>query len=196
MAENFRDRLFNIVSDYINQQGHSPFFGEITHIMGLSPRSKSLITRSLRLLEKEGRLTLNKVGRHLLISLSPKHIPLLGRISAGLPIEAITESQFIDMDQLFSGLDRFALQVKGTSMIEEGIWDEDIIICKKADTANEGDIIVALIDQNNVTLKKISYKAKGVITLVPANAELKPHTYFPERIQVQGIYIGLLRTNR
>src|SRR5215208_1334114 len=125
----FRDQLCCFISDYIHKYGDSPSFGQMTEAMGISPRSKSLITRSLRLLEKEGKIKLSKEGRRVLIKLLSKQIPLLGRISAGVPIEAIPESQHLDMEDIFLGSDRFALQVKGTSMIDEGIFDGDIIIC-------------------------------------------------------------------
>jgi len=192
----FRDQLCGFISDYVSKNGDSPSFSQMTEAMGISPRSKSLITRSLRLLEKEGKIKLIKEGRRVLIKLSDKHIPLLGRISAGVPIEAIPESQNFDIEDLFSGSDRFALQVKGTSMIDEGILDGDIIICMSRDTAKEGDIVVALIDEHHTTLKRISYKVKNMITLIPANAELKPRAYMPERICIQGIYVGLIRMNR
>lgn len=193
MAASFRDNLYKFLSEHINQHDYSPSFAEITAAMGISPRSKSLITRSLRILEKEGKLLLSKQGRRLLIALSTKRLPLLGRISAGIPIEAISEHQFIDADQLLQGSNRFALQVKGSSMIDEGILNGDIIICRKTETAKEGDIVVALIDQHNTTLKRISYRMQGMITLLPANPELKPRAYAPERIQIQGIYVGLIR---
>jgi repressor LexA len=195
MPNSFREELYQFLSEYINQYDNSPSFAEMTAAMGISPRSKSLITRSLRVLEKEKRLQLVKEGRRLLIKLANKQVPLLGRISAGTPIEAISECHFIDMNDLFQGDHRFALLVKGTSMIEEGILDGDIIICRKSAIANEGDIVVVLIDQHNTTLKRISYRVKGMITLVPANPELKPRAYTPERVRIQGIYIGLVRTN-
>lgn len=193
MATNFRENLYKFVSEYINQHGSSPSFADMTDAMGISPRSKSLITRSLRILEKERKLVLSKEGRRLLISLTTKNLPLLGRISAGMPIEAISDCQFIDVNNLFQVSNQFALLVKGTSMIDEGILDGDIIICKKAEVANEGDIVVALIDQHNTTLKRLSFKMKGMITLVPANPELKPRAYARERIRIQGIYVGLVR---
>lgn len=196
MAIGFRENLYKFIADYINQYGNSPSFAEMTAAMGISPRSKSLITRSLRTLEKEGKLALIKEGRRLLISLTAKQWPLLGCISAGTPIEAISDYQFIDVNHLFQGVNRFALQVKGHSMIDEGILDGDIIICRKAEVAKEHDIVVALIDQDNTTLKRISYKLHGMITLIPANAALKPRAYVPERIHIQGIYIGLVRTNK
>lgn len=195
MTHNFREKLYIFISEYISQYNNSPSFAEMTAAMEISPRSKSLITRNLRILEKEGKLQLLKEGRRLLIKLSHKQVPLLGRISAGTPIEAISECQFIDVNDLFNSDDRFALLVKGTSMIDEGILDGDMIICRKSDMAKEGDIVVALIDMQNTTLKRISYKVKGMITLIPANVELKPRAYTPERIRIQGVYMGLIRTH-
>lgn len=193
MATHFRDKLYKYISDYANQQGGSPTFAEMTEAMGISPRSKSLITRSLRILAKEGKVTLTKQGRQLIIALSTKHLYLLGRISAGTPIEAIPQQQPIDINTLFQGDNRFALQVKGESMIDEGIFDGDFIICKPMAQANEGEIVIALIDQHNTTLKRISYKTRGMITLIPANTKLESKIYHPERIQIQGIYVGLIR---
>lgn len=195
MNVNFREKLYEYLSDAIKRDCGSPSFAEMTEAMGISPRSKSLITRSLRALQKEGKLLLNKDGRRLAISLPHKHMPLLGCIAAGSPIEAIPEYQFIDVANLFRGPDRFALLVKGTSMVEEGILDGDIIICRHATIVNEGDIVIALIDQQNATLKRISYKVGGMITLIPANAELKPRAYAPNRITIQGIYVGCIRIN-
>jgi SOS-response transcriptional repressor LexA len=146
--------------------------------MGISPRSKSLITRSLRILAKERKLVLAKQGRRLSITLASEHIALLGRISAG---------------KLFQGKDRFALMVQGNSMVEDGILDGDIIVCRRSNVAQEGDIVVALIDQSNATLKRISYRIPGLITLVPANPQFKPRAYAPERATIQGIYMGLIR---
>lgn len=193
MTTLFQDNLYQYLVDYMNQHEHSPSFAEMTQAMGISPRSKSLITRSLRALEKEDKLALVKTGRRLLITISKKDLPLHGRISAGAPIEAIADYESVDLNQFFHGDNRFALQVKGDSMIEEGIFDGDIIICKKAQRANEGDIVVALIDQHNATLKRISYKMPGMILLIPANPELKPRAYSGERIEIQGIYMGLVR---
>ncbi|MDX1900902.1 MAG: transcriptional repressor LexA [Gammaproteobacteria bacterium] len=196
MPETFRVKLYQYIASYIADTGNSPSFSEMIDAMGISPHSKSLMTRSLRTLEKEGKLMLRRDGRRLLISLTNKKLGLLGRISAGEPIEAIADSQFLDLQNLLEGENRFALQVKGNSMIDEGILDGDIIICRQANTAREGDIVVALIDQQYATLKHISYKIKGMITLIPANVELKPRAYSPDRIHIQGIYVGLIRTNQ
>lgn len=195
MVSTFRTSLYQYISEYITEYSDSPSFSEMIEALGISPRSKSLITRSLRMLEKEGKIKLVKQGRRLIIALTSKHLTLLGRIAAGAPIEALSDNQFLNINQLLQGENRFALQVKGDSMIDEGIFDGDIIICQQMNKAKEGDIIVALIDQCNATLKRISYKVQGMITLIPANSELKPRAYSPERIHIQGIYIGLIRMN-
>ena len=190
---NFQENLYKFISEYLMTYNRSPSYPEITGGMSLSPKSKSLITRSLRALNKEGKIKLKKEGRKILITLIEKGIPLIGKISAGMPIEAIEEKQFIDIDDLLKGEGRFALQVKGNSMVEDGIFDGDLVLCKKSNFADEGAIVVALIDQFNTTLKRISYKIKEMVTLVPSNLEMKPKAYAPDRIQIQGIYIGLIR---
>jgi len=193
MSTLFQETLYQFVSKFLTENERSPSFGEITQALAISPRSKSLISRSLRALEREGKLILKKEGRCLSISLRTKALPLLGRISAGTPIEAISDYQAIHLHHFLQGQDHFALQVQGDSMHEENILDGDIIICKKTETAHEGDIVVALIDQYHTTLKRISYKMKNMITLVPANMALKPRAYDPARIHIQGLYIGLVR---
>lgn len=193
MSTSFQDNLYKFISDHLALYGQSPNYKEITMAMGISPKSKSLITRSLRALNSQGKISLKREGRKVVITLASQHLPLVGKISAGLPIEAIQENEMMDIKSLLEGEGRFALKVKGNSMIEEGILDGDFIICKKMQAAKEGDIVVALIDQLNTTLKRISYKVNGMITLIPANLEMKPRAYAPDRIQIQGIYIGLLR---
>ncbi len=196
MKLSFRERLIKFIVQYIDDHNKSPNFSEIIVALGISPHSKSLITRSLRILEKEGKLRLTKEGRYVSITLRHiNKIPLLGSISAGCPIEAIPDQNYFEIGQVFQANDQFALRVKGISMIDEGIVDGDIILCSQTTVAKEGDVVVALIDQDNVTLKRISYKVSGLITLVPANKEFKPRAYLPERIRIQGIYTGLIRTN-
>lgn len=193
MSTDFQNNLHQYISQYLTTYGQSPSYSEITMAMGVSPKSKSLITRSLRALSKEGRIELKKEGRKIIITLSQKGIPLVGKISAGTPIEAFEEKHFIDIDDLFKGEGRFALQVKGNSMIEDGIFNGDLIMCRKSNFANEGEIVVVLIDKMNTTLKRISYKDKEMITLIPSNIEMTPISYEPERVQIQGTYIGLIR---
>ena len=91
------------------------------------------------------------------------------------------------------GADRYALKVQGDSMIDEGIMDGDIVICQHSQTARNGEIIVALIDGNQATLKRIQFNQDATVTLNPANKTHHPQTYPCHQVQIQGTFIGLLR---
>lgn len=123
-------------------------------------------------------------------------LPLLGKIAAGRPIEAIPNEQELDLTTVFSGNRLYALHVQGDSMIDEGILDGDKVVCEQASVANNGDIVVALIDQENATLKKLQRNNDGTITLIPANASMTPMTYAAERVQIQGKLLGVVRVAR
>jgi repressor LexA len=121
-------------------------------------------------------------------------IPVMGRIAAGTPISAIqTQSHTISMsaDFLASG-EHFALEVRGDSMVEAGILDNDTVIIRRQDTANTGDIVVALVDDEEATLKRLRRRGAS-IALEPANAAYETRIFGPERIKVQGILVSLFR---
>jgi repressor LexA len=124
----------------------------------------------------------------------PVAVPMMGRIAAGTPIEAIqTKSHVINMppDMLSSG-EHFALEVRGDSMIEAGILDGDTALIKKTDSAETGDIVVALIDDEEATLKR--FRRRGAsIALEPANAAYEVRILPPNRVRIQGKLIGLFR---
>ena len=124
-----------------------------------------------------------------------KEIPFLGRIAAGNPIEAIANSfEYISVPDylLKNNEEHFTLEVIGDSMKDEGIFNSDIVVIKKQETAISGDIVVALIDENEVTLKKFrSYK--NSIALEPANKNYKTRIFGIERVNIQGILVGLIR---
>tara|TARA_B100001989_G_scaffold251850_1_gene232084 strand:+ start:2025 stop:2681 length:657 start_codon:yes stop_codon:yes gene_type:complete len=121
-------------------------------------------------------------------------IPLYGKIAAGTPIEAIRdEGAFTSVppDMIGSG-EHYALSVDGDSMIKAGIFDHDTVIIKKCDTAEDGEIIVALVDGEEVTLKRLR-REKGKITLIPENDDHQPRTLEAERVKIQGKLISLMR---
>jgi repressor LexA len=121
-------------------------------------------------------------------------LPLVGRIAAGAPIEAIEETEVLDIEALFRGRtgDVFALQVRGNSMIDEQIRDGDFVIVEKRDDARNGETVVALIDDAEATLKKF-YHDVGQIRLQPANPTMEPLFVDPDRVRIQGVVIGVLR---
>ena len=124
----------------------------------------------------------------------PVAVPVMGRIAAGTPIEAIqTKSHVINMpaDVLSTG-EHFALEVRGDSMIEAGILDGDIALIKKTDGADTGDIVVALIDEEEATLKR--FRRRGAsIALEPANTAYEVRILPPNRVRIQGKLVGLFR---
>lgn len=193
MILTFRDKLYQFVLDSINESNYSPSFAEMIAAVGISPRSKSLITRSLRMLAEEGKLQLVKEGRRLLISLPTKKLPLHGIIGKDAAMHVLSNQQLIDVGHLFTQVDCVALQIQGTSMLDEGMLDGDVIIYRKRAAAKENDMVVALIDQRYVAVKRISYAISNMITLISANPLLKPRAYAKHRISIHGIYIGLVR---
>jgi repressor LexA len=121
-------------------------------------------------------------------------IPVMGRIAAGVPIEAIqhkTHSIAVP-PEMISGGEHYALEVKGDSMIEAGIFDGDTVIIRNANTANPGEIIVALVDEEEATLKR--FRRKGAsIALEAANPAYETRIFGPDRVKVQGKLVGLIR---
>ena len=120
-------------------------------------------------------------------------IPLHGRIAAGVPIEALEDSQTLPVPAALLGSgEHYALEVSGDSMVEAGIFDGDFALVKKADTARDGDIVVALVNDEEATLKYL-YHDGGKIRLDPANAAYDPQVYDDAQVKVQGKLAGLLR---
>ena len=119
---------------------------------------------------------------------------LVGRIAAGRPIEAIEDPEVLDVEALFRGRtgETFALQVVGNSMIDEQIRDGDYVIVEKRDSAHNGETVVALIDEQEATLKKF-YLELGRVRLQPANPTMEPIFLDADRVRIQGVVIGVLR---
>ncbi len=122
-------------------------------------------------------------------------IPFLGKIAAGTPIDAISDpSRFIEMPHHLMGRgDYYALEIEGDSMIEAGILDGDTVIIERRDTAQTGEIVVALVDEEEATLKRFRRRGES-IALEPANAEYETRIFGPDRVRVQGRLAGLIRS--
>jgi len=121
-------------------------------------------------------------------------VPLYGKIAAGTPIEALQDlSRFVDIPpSMLGGGEHYALEVEGDSMIEAGIHDGDTVIIEKCDTANNGTIVVALVDNEEATLKRLR-RHGGSVALEPANAAYETRICGPDQVKVQGRLVGLIR---
>ncbi|MCB8876751.1 transcriptional repressor LexA [Acidisoma silvae] len=125
---------------------------------------------------------------------SAVQLPLYGRIAAGLPIEAMRDtSTFIEVPVAMLGTgEHYALEIAGDSMIDAGIWDGDTVVIRRADTAENGTIVVALVDEEEVTLKRLRRRGNSV-ALEPANPRHESRIFPAERVRVQGKLVGLMR---
>src|SRR3954449_8921492 len=206
--------LLLFIDERLKQGGVSPSFDEMREALDL--KSKSGVHRLISALEERGFIRrLPNRARALEVVKLPEtkptatvapirpvaaapandtmEIPLHGRIAAGTPIEALqgTESFAVPAALLGPG-EHYALEVAGDSMVEEGILDGDFALIRKADTARDGEIVVALIDNEEATLKTFRHEG-SMIRLDPANRNYEPQRYDPRRVQIQGRLAGLIR---
>jgi repressor LexA len=184
---------------YLAQFGYAPKFKEIGLAIGVN--SQGTVHRYVQSLEEKGyidRAKGNARGMSLveLPLVSPPTIPLLGKIAAGLPIEAIEDNQEINLAEMFMGPDLFALRVSGDSMMDAGILDNDYVVIKKHPVARDGDIVVAMIDNVEATLKKFRRKSQWEVELIPENADMETMVYTADRVRIHGILVGQLRNYR
>jgi len=186
-------KIYGYIRRYLARHGRGPTLPEIGDALQLS--SKGSLHRYVQGLVDKGFLERTERSWRSLRVLQPTlSLPLLGRIAAGKPIEAIPNHEEINLPEMLLGRDRFALRVKGDSMREAGILDGDTVIVKQTSTARNGDIVVALIDNEEATLKYFKRLSNKQIQLIPANSKLEPMNYAAERIQIQGVVVGQLRT--
>jgi repressor LexA len=190
--------ILDYLGEYIAREGYAPTIEEIAHHFGL--HSLATVHKHLTNLQEKG-LIKRAWNRSRALELVPSEVkiqavelPLLGRVAAGSPIEAVesTETIFVPEDMIGRGR-TYVLQVKGDSMIEEQIRDGDYVIVEDRQVAREGEMVVALLGGENVTLKKFFREPGGRIRLQPANATMKPLVVDAEDVRIQGVVIGVLR---
>ena len=120
-------------------------------------------------------------------------LPLLGYVAAGAPIEAVPGTETISVPEAFVGKrDSYVLRVRGDSMIDEQIRDGDFVIVEDRKTADNGEMVIALVGGHDVTLKKF-YRENGRVRLQPANPTMQPIMVDPDQVQVQGVVVGVMR---
>lgn len=187
------------IRNYIAQFGFAPKFKEIGQAIGVN--SQGTIHRYVQSLEDKGyinRLKGNSRGISLidLPLVSPPVIPLVGKIAAGLPIEAVEDQQELNLSEMFMGPDLFALRVTGDSMMEAGILDNDYVIIRKQPIAQDGDIVVAMIDKVEATLKRFRRRSNSEVALIPENSSMETMVYTADRVTIHGVLVGQMRSYR
>ncbi len=189
--------IFDFICEYLEREGYAPSLEEIGERFGLSSVAtvhkhvQNLVDKNL-LRKAWNRSRSIEVVRE---ERAPARveIPLLGRVAAGRPIEAISVPDTIAVPpDLVARRDCFALRVTGDSMIDDHIVDGDVVVLEARKTPRAGETVVALIRGDECTLKRF-YQDGGKVRLVPANASLSPMEFPAEDVQVQGVVIGLMR---
>jgi repressor LexA len=204
MAITKRQRqVYDFIHGFVQKNGYSPSFEEIGDGLGLS--SLATVHKHISNLEKKGLLK-RDYNRSRSIDVLPVRglfkrqakapseiaLPLLGRIAAGQPIEAVENPETISLGDITRSKDVFVLQVKGESMKDEHIVDGDYVLVEKTETARDGEIVVALVEGTDATLKRL-YRQGSDIRLQPSNVAMKPIVVPARSVQVQGRVIGVLR---
>ncbi len=184
---------FDFIVNYYVKQRKAPLLTEIA--TGLGIQSKGVVHRYVSALEDKGYIIRNPKTRGIELADHPDidDLPLLGCIAAGKPIEAIEDKQTINFTHLLNGPNRYVLEVKGQSMVDEGIRHGDMVIIEHASSARSNQIVVALIDAQDVTLKRIQYPNKNTVRLIPANKNMQAKEYAAKRVTIQGVLVGQVR---
>lgn len=204
-------QVLDFVAGFIREHGYSPSYEEICSGLGLS--SLATVHKHLSTLQQKGFL-IRGAHQSRSIEVGPRHqqelrrrnreqrsaeraaagtLPLLGRIAAGRPLEAVENPESISLADFAGKKEVFVLQVQGDSMIEDHILDGDYILVERAETAESGDAVVALVEGVETTLKRFFREKDGQVRLQPANSAMPPIVLPAAAVQIQGRLIGVLR---
>ncbi len=197
-------QVYDFLAEFVERNGYSPSYDEIGKGLGLSSlatvhkhvtnlEQKGLLkrdynrSRSIDVIKPRGRMKQAMASTPTIVSL-----PLLGRIAAGRPVEALENPESISLADFTRSKDVYVLQVKGESMQDEHIVDGDYVLVEKTSTARDGEIVVALVNGSDATLKRI-YLEGAKIRLQPSNTSMQPIMVAAADVQIQGRVIGVLR---
>jgi len=191
--------ILDYIEGFITLRGYAPSFEEIAEEFGYS--SLATVHEHLSNLERKGyiRKSYNE-SRSIELVRSDQgaptiELPLLGAVAAGLPIEAITEHESLAVppDMVRRQRENYVLRVEGNSMIEEQIRDGDYIVVQAQSTAEDGEMVVALVGGDSATVKKLYREGGGRIRLQPANATMEPIIVDADEVRIQGVVVGVIR---
>ena len=189
--------ILDYLHDFIEQHGYAPSLEEVGRRFGLS--SLATVHKHLTNLQEKGFIK-RAWNRSRSVELVPKpagsrvlELPLLGYVAAGAPIEAVASSESIAVPENFIGRrETYVLRVRGDSMIDEQIRDGDMVIVEDRKTADNGEMVIALLRGSDVTLKKF-YRDNGRVRLQPANTALQPIFVDAAQVKIQGVVVGVMR---
>jgi repressor LexA len=190
--------ILDYLNEFIQQHGYAPSLEEVGKRFNLS--SLATVHKHLTNLQEKGFIR-RAWNRSRSVELLPSRsggraieLPLLGYVAAGMPIEAVASAESISVPEaLVSGKrDTYVLRVRGDSMIDEQIRDGDWVVVEDRRSADNGEMVIALVEGQDATLKKF-YKENGRVRLQPANPTMQPIMVDPDSVQIQGVVVGVMR---
>ena len=190
-------QVLDYLNEFIEERGYAPSLEEIGQRFGLS--SLATVHKHLTNLQEKGFIR-RAWNRSRSVEVVPTRmgaraldLPMLGYVAAGTPIEAVVSAETVTVpEELVGALDTYALRVRGDSMIDEQIRDGDLVVVEDRKTARNGEMVVALLNGSDVTLKKF-YFENGHVRLQPANDAVSPIIASPEAVEIQGVVVGVMR---
>jgi len=191
--------ILDHIQSFLEENGYAPSFEEIAEAFGYS--SLATVHEHLTNLERKGYIR-KAYNESRSIELVPRSspsdgsvLPLLGNVAAGVPIEAVQQDETVAVppDMVRSGRNHYVLRVQGDSMIDEQIRDGDFIVVNSQPVAENGEMVVALVDGESATVKKLYRESGNRIRLQPANDAVEPIVVEADRVDVQGIVVGVVR---
>jgi len=196
--------VLDFLVTFMNKHGYSPSFEEIAHSLKLT--SLATVHKHITTLERKGFvrraynqsrsievMQLPKPVREQVLDRHTVELPLMGRIAAGRPLEAVEEHERLSLGDFARSDKTFALQVKGSSMIDDHILNGDYVVVEPTQVANPGEIVVALVGNDDATLKRFYREPGGKIRLQPANSDMAPIIVPAADVKIQGRVVGVLR---
>ena len=197
--------VMDFLSSFIGERGYSPSYEEIA--LGLGLASLATVHKHVQALEAKQYVRRNynhsrslEVGDRYFAEEKARRpppsgsvVPLLGRIAAGSPVEAIPNHETLHFSDFVGGEETFALEVRGESMIDDHICNGDFVLAERTDSVRNGDIVVALVDGTEATLKRYYAEPDGRVRLQPANTTMAPIFVNPENLQIQGRVLAVMR---
>jgi repressor LexA len=199
--------VLDFIAGFVEENGYSPSYEEIAHALDLA--SLATVHKHISALAEKKYLqrganqsrSVDISSRYLQEHRRQKQktaleVPLLGRIAAGVPVEAIEQNATLSFAEFLGHSDTFALEVRGDSMIEDHICDGDLVLIERGQDFHDGDIVVALVGGNDASLKRIYREPRNMVRLQPANASMKPMYYPAREVEVQGRLLAVLRKFR
>jgi repressor LexA len=194
--------VLDFIADFVDDNGYCPSYEEIARGLGL--QSLATVHKHISVLETKSYLK-RGFNQSRSLELTPKYlqeqrrtkpatgVPLLGRIAAGAPVEAVEQAETLNFADFAGNPNTFALEVRGDSMVEDHICDGDLILLERVQDAHDGDIVVALVGGRETTLKRFYHEGVDMVRLQPANAALKPILVAARDVEIQGRLLAVLR---